>query len=152
MLLIFLRIANRATVTDSLGIDQIDIDPMVRYYHPCRPWRLFTGKPFAARLWRCAERSYRGGDVPAVLPIAQTFRRFYVPGDDALRPAGDRHTAGDTKATALVSLGPEDVATQLAGKSTGAFLRRGLWTYSPVFTTVSNGVRCSYLSVAIPWA
>lgn len=91
MLLIFygLQIALNV-VTDSLGIDQIDIDPMVAGiitlgFHLRR---LFY-RNLSRRVYGGAERPYRGGDGFWFYPRAN-LPADYVPGDDALRPAGDR--------------------------------------------------------------
>lgn len=90
MLLIFygLQIALNV-VTDSLGIDQIDID---RWWPVLSPWfhlrRLFY-RNLSRRVYGGAERPYRGGDGFWFYPRAN-LPADYVPGDDALRPAGDR--------------------------------------------------------------
>ncbi|VDY40086.1 histidine transporter permease [Salmonella enterica subsp. enterica serovar Daytona] len=91
MLLIFygLQIALNV-VTDSLGIDQIDIDPMVAGIITLG---FIYGAYFYRNLSRSvyggAERPYRGGDGFWFYPRAN-LPADYVPGDDALRPAGDR--------------------------------------------------------------
>ena len=92
MLLIFygLQIALN-TVTEAMGVGQIDIDPMVAgIYLRCLfyrnvPWRVYGS----------AERAYRGGDGVRFYSWA-SVSADHVSGDDALRPA--RHwqqLAGD---------------------------------------------------------
>lgn len=90
MLLIFygLQIALNV-VTDSLGIDQIDIDPMVAGIITLGSSTAPIYRNLSRRVYGGAERPYRGGDGLWFYPRAN-LPADYVPGDDALRPAGDR--------------------------------------------------------------
>lgn len=91
MLLIFygLQIALNV-VTDSLGIDQIDIDPMVAGIITLGfIYGAYFTETFRGAFMAGAERPYRGGDGLWFYPRAN-LPADYVPGDDALRPAGDR--------------------------------------------------------------
>ncbi len=133
MLLIFygLQIALNV-VTDSLGIDQIDIDPMVAGIITLG----FIYGAYFTETFRGAFMAGGGG----------TFRRIMFPAmmRYALPGIGNNWQV-ILKATALVSLlGLEDVvkATQLAGKSTWEpfYFAVVCGLIYLVFTTVSNGV------------
>ncbi len=132
-------------VTDSLGIDQIDIDPMVAgIIHAGTSTAPILPKPFAARLWPLP--AYRGGDGAVFYPRAN-LPADYVPGDDALHALPDRRNNWQVilrkrrRWCRCWALKMSSKATQLAGKSTRS-LSILPWSVdlSALFTTVSNGV------------
>ncbi|EHC85308.1 permease protein HisQ [Salmonella enterica subsp. enterica serovar Rubislaw str. A4-653] len=147
MLLIFygLQIALNV-VTDSLGIDQIDIDPMVAGIITLG----FIYGAYFTETFRGAFMAVPKGHIEAATAFGfthgQTFRRIMFPAmmRYALPGIGNNWQV-ILKATALVSLlGLEDVvkATQLAGKSTWEpfYFAVVCGLIYLVFTTVSNGV------------
>ncbi|STM10459.1 histidine transport system permease HisQ [Escherichia coli] len=99
MLLIFygLQIALN-TVTDAMGVGQIDIDPMVAGIITLGfIYGAYFTETFRGAFYGCAERAYRGGDGVRFYSWA-SVSADYVSGDDALRPA--RHwqqLAGDSQ-------------------------------------------------------
>ena len=140
MLLIFygLQIALN-TVTDAIGIGQIDIDPMVAGIITLG----FIYGAYFTETFRGAFMAVPKGHIEAATAFgftsSQIFRRIMFPA--MMRYA----LPGILKATALVSLlGLEDVvkATQLAGKSTWEpfYFAVVCGVIYLVFTTVSNGV------------
>ncbi len=147
MLLIFygLQIALNA-VTDSLGIGQIDIDPMLAGIITLG----FIYGAYFTETFRGAYIAVPKGHLEAATSFgftsAQTFRRIMFPAmmRFALPGIGNNWQV-ILKSTALVSLlGLEDVvkATQLAGKSTWEpfYFAIVCGLIYLVFTTVSNGV------------
>ncbi|WHP32729.1 histidine ABC transporter permease HisQ [Trabulsiella odontotermitis] len=147
MLLIFygLQIALN-TITDTLGLSQFDIDPMVAGI-------ITLGYIYGAyftETFRGAYLAVPKGHLEAATAFGftrrQTFRRIMFPAmmRFALPGIGNNWQV-ILKATALVSLlGLEDVvkATQLAGKSTWEpfYFAVVCGVIYLVFTTVSNGV------------
>ena len=147
MLLIFygLQIALNQ-LTDMLGIDQFDIDPMVAGIITLG----FIYGAYFTETFRGAYMAVPKGQIEAATAFgftsSQTFRRILFPGmmRYALPGIGNNWQV-ILKATALVSLlGLEDVvkATQLAGKSTWQpfYFAIVAGVIYLVFTTLSNGV------------
>ncbi|WP_017345415.1 histidine ABC transporter permease HisQ [Pantoea sp. A4] len=147
MLLIFygLQIALN-TVTDALGIAQLDIDPMVAGIITLG----FIYGAYFTETFRGAFMAVPKGQIEAATAFgmtgAQTFRRVLFPAMMRFAlPAIGNNWQVILKATALVSLlGLEDVvkATQLAGKSTWQpfYFAIVCGVIYLVFTTLSNGV------------
>ncbi len=147
MLLIFygLQIALNH-MTDLLGLEQFDIDPMAAGVITLG----FIYGAYFTETFRGAWMAVPKGQIEAATAFgftsSQTFRRILFPGmmRYALPGIGNNWQV-ILKATALVSLlGLEDVvkATQLAGKSTWqpfyfAIVAGGIYL---IFTTLSNGV------------
>lgn len=147
MLLIFygLQIALNQ-LTDALGVDQFDIDPMVAGIITLG----FIYGAYFTETFRGAYMAVPRGQIEAATAFgftsSQTFRRILFPGmmRYALPGIGNNWQV-ILKATALVSLlGLEDVvkATQLAGKSTWQpfYFAVVAGVIYLVFTTLSNGV------------
>lgn len=147
MLLIFygLQIALNQ-LTDMLGVDQFDIDPMVAGIITLG----FIYGAYFTETFRGAYMAVPRGQIEAATAFgftsSQTFRRILFPGmmRFALPGIGNNWQV-ILKATALVSLlGLEDVvkATQLAGKSTWQpfYFAVVAGVIYLVFTTLSNGV------------
>ncbi|WP_053144311.1 histidine ABC transporter permease HisQ [Erwinia billingiae] len=147
MLLIFygLQIALNQ-LTDALGVDQFDIDPMVAGIITLG----FIYGAYFTETFRGAYMAVPKGQIEAATAFgftsSQTFRRILFPGmmRYALPGIGNNWQV-ILKATALVSLlGLEDVvkATQLAGKSTWQpfYFAVVAGVIYLVFTTLSNGV------------
>lgn len=147
MLLIFygLQIALNG-VTDAIGMEQIDIDPMVAGIITLG----FIYGAYFTETFRGAYMAVPKGHIEAATAYgftsSQTFRRIMFPAmmRYALPGIGNNWQV-ILKATALVSLlGLEDVvkATQLAGKSTWEpfYFAVVCGVIYLVFTTVSNGV------------
>lgn len=147
MLLIFygLQIALNQ-LTDALGVDQFDIDPMVAGIITLG----FIYGAYFTETFRGAFMAVPRGQIEAATAFgftsSQTFRRILFPGmmRYALPGIGNNWQV-ILKATALVSLlGLEDVvkATQLAGKSTWQpfYFAVVAGVIYLVFTTLSNGV------------
>ncbi|QBR52596.1 histidine ABC transporter permease HisQ [Erwinia sp. QL-Z3] len=147
MLLIFygLQIALNQ-LTDALGVDQFDIDPMVAGIITLG----FIYGAYFTETFRGAYMAVPRGQIEAATAFgftsSQTFRRILFPGmmRYALPGIGNNWQV-ILKATALVSLlGLEDVvkATQLAGKSTWQpfYFAVVVGVIYLVFTTLSNGV------------
>lgn len=147
MLLIFygLQIALNQ-LTDALGVDQFDIDPMVAGIITLG----FIYGAYFTETFRGAYMAVPRGEIEAATAFgftsSQTFRRILFPGmmRYALPGIGNNWQV-ILKATALVSLlGLEDVvkATQLAGKSTWQpfYFAVVAGVIYLVFTTLSNGV------------
>ncbi|NIF20841.1 histidine ABC transporter permease HisQ [Candidatus Pantoea multigeneris] len=147
MLLIFygLQIALN-TVTDALGMAQLDIDPMVAGIITLG----FIYGAYFTETFRGAFMAVPKGQIEAATAFgmtgAQTFRRVLFPAMMRFAlPAIGNNWQVILKATALVSLlGLEDVvkATQLAGKSTWQpfYFAIVCGVIYLVFTTLSNGV------------
>ncbi|MCT6663881.1 histidine ABC transporter permease HisQ [Enterobacter mori] len=147
MLLIFygLQIALNG-ITDAVGMEQIDIDPMVAGIITLG----FIYGAYFTETFRGAYMAVPRGHIEAATAFgftsSQTFRRIMFPAmmRYALPGIGNNWQV-ILKATALVSLlGLEDVvkATQLAGKSTWEpfYFAVVCGVIYLVFTTVSNGV------------
>ena len=147
MLLIFygLQIALNQ-VTDLLGVEQFDIDPMVAGVITLG----FIYGAYFTETFRGAWMAVPKGQTEAATAFGftafQTFRRILFPGmmRFALPGIGNNWQV-ILKATALVSLlGLEDVvkATQLAGKSTWQpfYFAIVAGVIYLIFTTLSNGV------------
>lgn len=147
MLLIFygLQIALNS-VTDALGMAQLDIDPMVAGIITLG----FIYGAYFTETFRGAFMAVPKGQIEAATAFgmtgAQTFRRVLFPAMMRFAlPAIGNNWQVILKATALVSLlGLEDVvkATQLAGKSTWQpfYFAIVCGVIYLVFTTLSNGV------------
>ncbi len=147
MLLIFygLQIALNS-LTESIGLDQIDIDPMAAGVITLG----FIYGAYFTETFRGAFMAVPRGQIEAAtafgFTVSQTFRRVMFPAmmRFALPGIGNNWQV-ILKATALVSLlGLNDVvkATQLAGKGTYqpfyfALVAGGVYL---IFTTLSNGV------------
>ena len=145
MLLIFygLQIALN-TVTEAMGVGQIDIDPMVAGIITLG----FIYGAYFTETFRGAFMAVPKGHIEAATAFGftrgQVFRRIMFPAmmRYALPGIGNNWQV-ILKSTALVSLlGPEDVvkATQLAGKREPFYFAIVCGVIYPVFTTVSNGV------------
>ena len=147
MLLIFYGLQMLLNViTDALGFDQIDIDPMAAGIVTLG----FIYGAYFTETFRGAYMAVPKGHIEASTAFgftgSQTFRRILFPAmmRYALPGIGNNWQV-ILKATALVSLlGLEDVvkATQLAGKSTWqplyfALIAGGIYL---VFTTISAGI------------
>lgn len=158
MLLIFygLQIALNV-VTDSLGIDQIDIDPMVAGIITLG----FIYGAYFTETFRGAFMAVPKGHIEAATAFGfthgQTFRRIMFPAmmRYALPGIGNNWQV-ILKATALVSLLGWKMSSKprsLPVKAPGSLsilpwsVDLSTW-YLPPFPMVC----CSYLSVAIPWA
>lgn len=147
MLLIFYGLQMALNVlTDSLGADQFDIDPMVAGIITLG----FIYGAYFTETFRGAFLAVPRGHIEAATAFgftgSQTFRRILFPAmmRYALPGIGNNWQV-ILKATALVSLlGLEDVvkATQLAGKSTWQpfYFAIVAGIIYLIFTTVSNGV------------
>lgn len=147
MLLIFygLQIALNQ-LTDALGVDQFDIDPMVAGIITLG----FIYGAYFTETFRGAYMAVPRGQIEAATAFgftsSQTFRRILFPGMMRYAlPGISNNWQVILKATALVSLlGLEDVvkATQLAGKSTWQpfYFAVVAGVIYLVFTTLSNGV------------
>jgi len=134
------------SITDALGLDQFDIDPMVAGIVTLG----FIYGAYFTETFRGAYLAVPKGHIEASTAFgftsSQTFRRILFPAmmRYALPGIGNNWQV-ILKATALVSLlGLEDVvkATQLAGKSTWqplyfALIAGGIYL---VFTTISAGI------------
>ncbi len=157
MLLIFygLQIALNV-VTDSLGIDQIDIDPMVAGIITLG----FIYGAYFTETFRGAFMAVPKGHIEAATAFGfthgQTFRRIMFPAmmRYALPGIGNNWQV-ILKATALVSLlgrkmssKPRSLPVKAQEPFYFAVVCGLIYRYSPPFPMVC----CSYLSVAIPWA
>ncbi len=157
MLLIFygLQIALNV-VTDSLGIDQIDIDPMVAGIITLG----FIYGAYFTETFRGAFMAVPKGHIEAATAFGfthgQTFRRIMFPAmmRYALPGIGNNWQV-ILKATALVSLlgpkmssKPRSLPVKVPEPFYFAVVCGLIYRYLPPFPMVC----CSYLSVAIPWA